>query len=297
MKKEINIPFFSTENDKLTYLDRYIICDLPKEESIKKMMLKQYGAIIEKDINTNIDKTIEVLVLEPHPDDFALSAMGYIQENMKVTVLNIFSKMKIDSFTWSKLIDLHDKEYENLRLLESKVAIQDILDYGFVSLKEESTRITKKTIQEIQKSIIRDVKKILEEKKIDIIMIPMGIGEHPDHLCIYEAIINEYVNLNINSVIILYPEYPYARCKKSYIDRLEKIYRVFDLKEYIVNIESKLQDIVNVISVYKSQFDDINKEQMLAIVREDGRAISTEYNKKDISLVYYKIDGRKTEWK
>lgn len=295
MKKEINIPFFSTENDKLTYLDRYTICDLPKEESIRKMLLKQYGAIIEKDINTNIDKTIEVLVLEPHPDDFALSAMGYIQENMNVTVLNIFSKMKIDSFTWSEHININEKEYEDLRLLESKVAIQDILDYDFISLKEESTRITKKTIQEIQRSIIGAVKKILEEKNFDIIMIPMGIGEHLDHLCIYEAIINEYANLNIDSTMILYPEYPYARCKKSYIDRLKEIYEVFDLKENIVNIESKLQDIVNVISVYKSQFDDINKEQMLAIVREDGRAISTEYNKENISLVYYKIDGRKVK--
>lgn len=295
MKKEINLPFFSAENDKLTYLDRYTICDLPKEENIKKMFLKQYGAIIEKDINTNVDKTIEVLVLEPHPDDFALSAMGYIQENMNVTVLNIFSKMKIDSFTWSEHIDINEKEYESLRLLESKIAIQDILNYDFISLKEESTRITKRTIQEIKKSIIEAVKKILEEKKIDIIMIPMGIGKHLDHLCIYEAIINEYVNLNIDSTMILYPEYPYARCKKSYIDRLKEIYEVFDLKENIVNIETKLQDIVNVISIYKSQFDDINKEQMLAIVREDGRAISTEYNKENVSLVYYKIDGRKVK--
>ena len=204
MKKEIYIPFFSTENDKLTYLDRYTICDLPKEENIKKMFLKQYGAIIEKDINANVDKTIEVLVLEPHPDDFALSAMGYIQENMNVTVLNIFSKMKIDSFTWSEHIEINEKEYEELRLLESKIAIQDILNYDFISLKEESTRITKKTIQEIQKSIIEAVKKILKEKKIDIIMIPMGIGKHLDHLCIYETIINEYVNLKIDSTMILY---------------------------------------------------------------------------------------------
>ena len=295
MKKEVNIPFFSIKNDKLTYLDKYTICALPQEESVRKMFLKQYGAIIERNINPDVDKTIEVLVLEPHPDDFALSAMGFIQENMKVTVLNIFSKMKIDSFTWNKHIDINEKEYENLRLFESKVAIQDILNYDFISLKEESTRITKKTIQEIQRNIIKTFKTILEEKNFDIIMIPMGIGEHPDHVCVYETIVNEYANLHIDSTMILYPEYPYARCKKSYIDRLEKIYRVFDLKEYIVNIESKLQDIVNVISVYKSQFDDINKEQMLAIVREDGRAISTEYNKKDISLVYYKIDGRKIE--
>lgn len=47
--------------------------------------------------------------------------------------------------------------------------------------------------------------------------------------------------------------------------------------------------MINAISVYKSQFDDIDKNQMLAIVREDGRAVSTEYNKEHISSVYYKI--------
>lgn len=47
--------------------------------------------------------------------------------------------------------------------------------------------------------------------------------------------------------------------------------------------------MINAISVYKSQFDDIDKNQMLAIVRDDGRAVATEYNNEHISLVYYKI--------
>ena len=293
MKKEINMPFFSTKDDKLRYLDKYTICDLPKEDNIRKMILKQYGAIIEKNINSNTDKTMKVLVIEPHPDDFALSAMGYIQENMNVTVLNIFSKMKIDSFTWSEHISINEEEYEDLRMLESKVAIQEVLNYDFISLKEKSTRISTKAIQKVEKNIIDAIKKLLLEKSFDIIMIPMGVGKHQDHLCVYEAIMNEYSKLNINSKIILYPEYPYARCKKSYIDRLSEINEVFNLKEIIIDIENKLEDMVNVISVYKSQFDDINKEQMLAIVREDGKAIATEYKKKNISLVYYKIDRRK----
>ena len=293
MKKEIYMPFFSTKNDKLNYLDKYIICDLPKEESIKKMILKQYGAIIEKKVNTSTTRTMEVLAIEPHPDDFALSAMGYIQESMNVTVLNIFSNMKIESFTWGKYISINEKEYEDLRLLESKIAIEEILDYNFVSLKETSTRITKKSIQEIQANITKAIEKLLLEKNFVFIMAPMAIGGHPDHLCVYDAVINVYSKQNLKTEIILYPEYPYARCKKSYMNRLNEVNKKFDLKEIIINIENKLQDIVNVISVYKSQYDDIYKEQMLAIVREDGRAIATEYGKESISLVYYKLDRRK----
>ena len=293
MKKEIYMPFFSTKNDKLNYLNKYIICDLPKEESIKKMILKQYGAIIEKNVNTFKNKTEEVLVIEPHPDDFALSAMGYIQESMNVTVLNIFSKMKLESFTWGKYISINEKEYEDLRLLESKIAIEEILDYNFITLKETSTRITNKSIQEIQANIIKAIQEILLKKSFDFIMIPMGIGEHPDHLCVYDAVINEYSNINLKTKITSYPEYPQARSKKSYLNKLNEVNKNFDLKEIIINIENKLQDIVNVISVYKSQYDDIYREQMLAIVREDGRAIATEYCKENISLVYYKLDRRK----
>mgnify|MGYP004629329707 CR=1 FL=1 len=78
-------------------------------------------------------------------------------------------------------------------------------------------------------------------------------------------------------------------CKKSYIDRLNKINNKFKLEESIVDIEDKLKNMINAISVYKSQFDDIDKNQMLAIVIDDGRAVATEYNNEHISLVYYKI--------
>lgn len=293
MKKEIYMPFFSVKNGKLNYLDKYIICDLPKEKNIQKMILKQYGVILEKNINTSMVKTKEVLVIEPHPDDFALSAMGYIQENMNATVLNIFSNMKLESFTWKEYISINEKEYEDLRLLESKIAIEEILDYNFISLRKKSTRITEESSKEIQKDIINAIEKLLLEKNFDTIMIPMGIGKHQDHLFVYNTIINEYSKLNSKIEIILYPEYPYARCKKSYIERLNDINKKFKLKEIIINIEDRLEEIVNAISVYKSQYDDINKEQMLAVVREDGRAIATEYGKENISLVYYKIDRRK----
>ena len=52
----------------------------------------------------------------------------------------------------------------------------------------------------------------------------------------------------------------------------------------------KLDDMVNAVSVYRSQYDDINKIQMLAIIREDCRAIAQEYNKESLSLVYYEVE-------
>lgn len=288
-EEKIYLPYFSVEENKLKYLNKYTICNLPEEEDIKQMILENYGVIIKKKEKTLNKKTKKVLALEPHPDDFALSALGYIKDDMDVTVLNVFSNMKLDSFTWWNHIKIKEEEYEKLRLLESEIAIEKVLNYKFISVRETSTRITNKTNEEIFKDISEVLEKIFKENHFDIIMIPMGIGEHPDHLCVFDYFIERYVYGKLKAEIILYPEYPYARCKKSYIDRLNKINNKFKLEESIVDIEDKLKNMINAISVYKSQFDDIDKNQMLAIVREDGRAVATEYNKEHISLVYYKI--------
>ena len=131
---------------------------------------------------------------------------------------------------------------------------------------------------------------MINYKNIDTLMIPMGIGMHPDHVIVYNTIMKNYiVNLDKKIKVILYPEYPYARCKKFYIDRLKQIENQYTLKIITKNINDKINNIVNAISVYKSQFDDINKNQMLAIIREDGKAIAEEYNQKNISLVYYEV--------
>ncbi len=166
------------------------------------------------------------------------------------------------------------------------------MQYDFASLKEKSMRITKKNPVEVEGIIIENVNNILKHNlNIDTLMVPMGIGNHPDHIMVYNSIMNNYINkLNRNVRIILYPEYPYARCKKHYYDRLQEIQQIHKLKAKIIDVENKLEDIVNVVSVYKSQYDDINKKQMLAVIREDCKAIAQEYNHNKLSLVYYEID-------
>ena len=69
-----------------------------------------------------------------------------------------------------------------------------------------------------------------------------------------------------------------------------------DVKNHILkDISSKLDLIVDCISAFKSQFDDINRNQMLAIVREDCRALSTEYKTDNIVMIYFNIGGKKYE--
>lgn len=288
MKEFIVSPFYSIIDNKLLYLGKYEICKLPVDEEIKKKILINEGVILKD--NQIENKKNSALVLEPHPDDFVLSALGYTLNRYNTIVCNIFSKTNINSFTWIKNIKINEKEYESLRLEESKVSIEELLKQHFISLKEESTRITKNDTKSIEEKILNFIKNVLNQKSnIDTILVPMGIGNHPDHIIVHNTIMDNYNILN-KMKIILYPEYPYARCKENYINRLEELNSKYKLKKIIIDIEDVMETIVDAISIYRSQFDDINRNQMLAIVREDCRALAQENKKEKVSLVYYEVE-------
>lgn len=293
MRKAILSPFYTITNNKLLYLDKYKITNLPLNEEIKKQILRDEGVLLNE--IDRIDKRDTILVLEPHPDDFALSALGYSINRYSAIILNIFSKMNLDSFTWKDNISINQKEYEKLRLDESELAIKKILKQKFLSLKEKSMRITNKDANYIAQKIINIVEKIISTTNtINTILVPMGIGEHPDHMIVYNAIIEKY-NIDKHMKVILYPEYPYARCKKDYDKRIKQINKKYKMKPIVVNIEPNIEILADAISAYKSQFDDINRSQMLAIIREDSRAIAKEYKKDSLSLVYYELERKENE--
>lgn len=291
MKKIIKSPFFSIKNNDLLYLKKYKICQLPQEDKIKEDIMLREGAIFE--IQDFKKKNKSVLVLEPHPDDFALSALAYSINSYDVQVLNIFTKTTLDYFPWKDKVNLNSEQYEELRIKESIFAINKMLKQNFSTIREKSTRITDKKETEIKEIIIKATLDILNNNKtIETILVPMGVGEHPDHIIIYNTIMENY-NLFKDYKIVLYPEYPYARSNKNYNDRLEFIKRQAKIRDIKIKIDKYLDLIVNAIMVYKSQFDDINREQMLAIVREDCWGVGQDYKKEELDFIYYAVEGKK----
>ena len=289
MKKTIFSPFYTVNSkNELEYLNRYKICKLPSEKEIMETILKKEGVLLSCYKTKKYDNT--VLVLEPHADDFALSALAYCIDRYNVEVLNVFSKTTLKYFPWIDKIKLTSDEYEKLRLRESNLVIERILNQKFISLKEESVRITNKEIEYIENQIIKNVENILKTNlSINTILVPMGIGNHPDHILVYNAIMNNY-NRFKHYNIILYPEYPYARCKKNYFERFNIINNKYKLNSLLISIEDKVDLIADCISSYKSQFDDINREQMFALIKEDSWAISQEYEVDKLSLVYFEVE-------
>jgi len=289
--RKLKSPFFKVDKKNLYYLDNKIISELDGIQKVIDYILRNEGVYYEECSIKKYDET--VLVLEPHPDDFALSALAYTYNNYNAVVFNIFSKTSLEYFTWKDYISITQAEYEQLRLEESKFAIEKVLKESFISMKEASTRITKKTDETLKKEICDNLDNILNKnKKITTVMIPMGIGEHPDHLIVYDSIINN-LDKYCKYKLIFYPEYPYARCKKKYMERLSELKRKYSLNEVIIDIEDKIEKIVDCISIYKSQFDDINRNQMLALVREDARALQSEYDVDNMIMVYFEMVVKK----
>ena len=133
MKDFIVSPFYTITENKLLYLNQYEICKLPSEKTIKNLILRDEGVLLNKIDKDNKEKSI--LVLEPHPDDFSLSALGYTLYQHNAIVLNVFSKMMLESFTWKNNINISKEQYEKLRLEESKLAIEVMLKRSVYFLK------------------------------------------------------------------------------------------------------------------------------------------------------------------
>lgn len=288
MNSKIFSPFYTIDDNILKYLDKVEICSLPSEEKIKETILKDNGFLLNNFSYKKCENS--VLILEPHADDFALSALGYTIDKYNSIVLNVFSKTTLKYFPWLEKINYNSEEYENLRLKESEFVINKILSQKFISMKEKSLRITKESISNIEKRIISNIDKILKNNKsIKKILVPLGVGNHPDHLIIFDIIMNN-IDKYKNYEIILYPEYPYSRCRNIYQDRIIKIKNKYKLTEKIIDVKEYLDIIVDCISSYKSQFDDINRNQMYAIFKEDTWGIAQDFNKYEFALIYFKLE-------
>ena len=285
---EINSPFYTeSENGELRYLNKYKICTIPNDMNSKKYILRNEGVLLNKYQKKDYNET--TLVLEPHPDDFALSAIGYCLNKTNTIVLNVFAKTSLKYFAWADKINITQDTYKELRIDESKFAIESVLGEKFITMGETSTRINKKSLQKIEEEFIYKIKEILKKNSsIKTIMVPMGIGNHPDHIFVYQSFINNINTFNKYN-IVLYPEFPYARCKAWYGKRLEDIEKTYKLTPIIVDVTKSINTFADVASCYKSQFDDINRNQMLALMTEDARAIANEYNRECLVLVYFKI--------
>lgn len=315
-KKYLILPHFKFIGNKIIFLDKYKYFVANKNSTLnyagKIDFLLNEGVIIRKRAKKKIGKRggHKILVIEPHPDDFALSASGFVlnKKYRDVKVLNIFSKTLAVNFPWGNKFLIDEDDFETMRIRESEIAIKQYFGLNFESLRlplaqkrgHRNNFCTQKIKSEgaLVKVLSQKFTNEIKRHNYDILLCPLGVQNHIDHIVAFEACILAYKKIskqNNKFKLIFYEEYPYARNKKSLFERLKYLNTFLKLEKTFVDVSNHLQTINNAIMIYRTQFDDINSEQMLNLIEKDFQAVFSEEitpNKNEPRLLqrYYKLE-------
>lgn len=292
MSDILHLPYFNQVDQSIRYLDQYEYADINGLEinspSGERFLLAE-GIYVGKPDFSDVPKSgRRAMVLEPHCDDLALSASGYAMEAIcsggTCDSMNIFSKTAVDRFPWSDKVHITEEEFEGLRLQESQLAIEEFLGQNFKSLRMPlaskrgygeifaSTHHDHELVRSIGDIVIGDI----QVDGIDTLLCPMAIQGHIDHQVTFDVGIYAKRALEDQVELVIYEDYPYARNRVAYNKRLKEVRGEHELQAEYLPVDRFLESMADMAIIYRSQFDDINRDQMLAIMREDLRAVALE---------------------
>lgn len=102
-----------------------------------------------------------------------------------------------------------------------------------------------------------------------IMLLPLGLGGHVDHLILREAC----SGVAQNQVRVYYEDLPYAARLTD--DEIERVVRDFDseLRPHLFNIEASLARKIENLKLYKSQVSDKEVEQVLSYATRLGAGL------------------------
>lgn len=306
--KKIWLPQFRILDKRILFLGQHPVLEFDREinqeDKLTEKILIDEGILIKKrwkldeknkknkgknnECKCNSAGKKNILILEPHPDDFALSCSGYALEQIKngsdIKIVNMFSKYSLSTFPWRKSVSISESVYERIRLKESYIALTDYIGVKFESFRFPSAlkrdhKTPFETMNDkdaILESRIQELvmKEILSNKYTTIIS-PAGIQHHADHILAYNVAL-KIKKEQENIELLLYEDYPYARNRPAYNERMNDIHGNLLISQLYTATDDLIEVMADLISIYRSQFDDLNRSQILAIVKEDGRNIAVE---------------------
>src|SRR3989344_3324035 len=292
MNEFIHLPHFRINDSQILFLAKYVYLDFATKIEIdyplhKKVLLDE-GILIEKRKIEKGEDGEKILILEPHPDDIALSCGGYVLTSLKkgasIKVINLFSRSPLSTFPWRELVSISEEEYESLRLQESFIAIKQYLGLSFKSFKlplalKRSHLSPFEQLEESDKTLEDYLYgAITEELGMDnysTLVAPLSVQNHIDHVLSYN-VAKKIKQENKNIKLVLYEDMPYSRNQLAFSKKMDELKTQANFQANYILIRDFVDYIADLISIYRSQFDDINRTQMLAIIKEDARKIASE---------------------
>lgn len=293
MHERLELPYFTRSEHEITYLGQYPYIELDGLDitsHVGRRVLRSEGIeVVKPDLRPAAELSgRKIVVLEPHPDDMALSASGYVMQAIADGAacqdINLFSQTGIDRFVWRDKVTITEPAFEALRLQESSLAIETFLGQRFQSMRLPlaSKRGYAETFadthhdQALVRSIGETLAGTISDIGADTILGPLAVQGHIDHLVTFDVARHIKHVLGGEIEMLLYEDYPYTRNKTAYRQRLDTVSAELGLKPEYIPVDGLLDAMADMAIIYRSQFDDINRDQMLAIMREDLRATALE---------------------
>lgn len=227
-----------------------------------------------------------LLVIEPHPDDLALSAAGILLACFAradhISALTIFGAFSLATFPW-KGTRIEKAAYERLRMDESdtcfKLYLRGVrhrcLGMSSALLRGYASPFLPLRVQD-KEAIDRIVDAVsAEAHDCDAVVIPAAIGCHVDHGAVFEGAMRALAGRS-RPAVLLYEDMPYAHDRKALASRMDSLRRNLRIEPVLLDVGMHLERMADMATIYRSQFDDVNREQRLALLREDCRAVASE---------------------
>lgn len=221
--------------------------------------------VTDLNVETN-DKNI--LVLEAHADDAVLSVGGVLyklaNEGWRINSYCLFSDYGIDQ--------------SEIRKLENQFVFQDIFHgrVEFGGFQDSSQRSDLEMNISYLGMLRKKITGMIEQIKPDMILVPMAIGAHIDHVFVRNAVIS-IVN-KINSQVYFYEDYPYADNERFfYIDAVMQLKKFLPIVSTYWDISDSMQDKCEMAMIYLSQhqylLDEITEQlqRFATAVRLEGQ--------------------------
>ena len=217
---------------------------------------------------------MKVTVLSPHIDDaaygVALSVGAFVRNKIDVTILNCFTYTN-----WT--IRFVSKDLDEIRLLRKNEDVNFYKLYNapinIVNLEMIDAPLRNqyffqsKTVGKEQMEVVDQLEKHLE--KIEgLLLCPLAIGNHIDHLICLEAVTRLYGKKEI----VFFEDMPYARriCYQeidNHLKNLEKRLNV-SLTSHIQSMHNCCINKAEAIRIYETQLNDEIHQEIVTQLKD-----------------------------
>lgn len=229
------------------------------------------------------------IILSPHSDDAAFSLGCTIINNIigNIHILNIFSQSTCTvndvSKDLSQVTEIRKNEDElffSLSKSKVKLIYLDLFDAPIrLNINEEDVCSVYNNFKDncLKNEVNENILSFLTEDSL--LLSPLGLGNHVDHLFTREIAIKLLKN---NNDVGFYEDLPYAGSISQlevelFIDKLNSKKNI-NLTPFVINTHMTIDDKINACAVYSSQIDGYTLKN-----------IKKHHNQFDDSLVFERI--------